>query len=217
MRKDNRELPLTYKKSDGNYFKMLRSNGVSYPSKEYSYWHNAYHRTKLPYQQKYPSYIGVSMDDILLDYNQFVEWSREQIGFNQSGFVMDKDILGTVSGNKNYSVDTCVFIPSKLNGFFITKNSAVKHYTGVSFQQDCQKYIVSCSQLNSKNKTLARVKCPIEGYNIYRSDKIRLAKILSKVYCGLVDQRVIDVLENFDKYIDLFTINPTNKKEICYG
>lgn len=93
----------------------------------------------------------------------------------------------------------------------MSKNKNVKHYTGVSFQQECQKYIVSCSQLNGKNKTLARVLCPVEGYGIYRAEKVRLAKILAEQYKGQVDNRVIEILGNFENYIDLFTVNPTNK------
>lgn len=212
MRKDIRDLPLSYKKPDGNYFKVLVVNGKSIPTKEYNYWASAKQRTKTPYKLKFPSYDLVEFDETIQDYNSFVEWCRSQVGFDQQGYVMDKDLIGIVSGNRNYGTTTCVFIPAEINSFLVCKNRAVKYYTGVSFQQECQKYIVSCSQLNSKNKTLARVKCPVEGYSIYRAEKVRLAKLLATEYKDKVDERVINILANFGNYIDLFTVNPSNKE-----
>lgn len=213
MRKDARQLPLTYKKANGDYFKVLSIGGKNLPTKEYVYWTSAKHRTKAPYRLKYSSYASVEFDETIRDYNLFVEWCRQQKGFGEKGYVMDKDLLGIINGYKNYSTSTCVFIPAEINAFLISKNKAVKHYTGVSFQQECQKYIVSCSQLNGKNKTLARTTCPVEGYSIYRAEKVRLAKVLASEYDGKVDERVTEILFNFDKYVDLFTVNPTNKGE----
>jgi len=214
MRKDSRDLPLTHKKPNGDYFKVLSIDGKYVPTKEYIYWTSAKHRTKTPYKLRFPSYEVVGFDQTIQDFNLFVEWCHKQVGFSYRGYVMDKDILGVVCGYKNYSTETCVFIPARINAFLISKNKAVKHYTGVSFQQECQKYIVSCSQLNGKNKTLARVNCPVEGYNIYKAEKVRLAKVLAAEYEGKVDRRVTDILSNFENYIDLFTVNPTNKETI---
>jgi len=66
--------------------------------------------------------------------------------------------------------------------------------------------------LNGKNKTLARVHCPIEGYQIYRQEKVRLAKLFSEQHGDKLDKRVMDILSNFSDYIDLFTVNPNNKE-----
>lgn len=213
MRKDSRDLPLSEKLPDGTYQRSwYDANGTQQPTKEYMYWHKINTRCKDPYQVSRPTYKGCSVSKLFSSYDNFVDWCRSKSEFYYKGYALDKDLLSKSLGIMSYSEDTCTFLPLEINSFLTTKRKNVKHYTGVSFQQDCQKFIVSCSQLNGKNKTLARVLCPIEGYSIYRAEKVRLAKILAEQYDGRVDNRVISVLSNFENYIDLFTVNPNNKK-----
>lgn len=212
MRKDARHLPLAEKLPDGSYQRTwYDSENKQQPTKEYLYWHKINTRCKANYQINRPSYIGYKVSKLFSEYDNFVEWCRKSEWFYAEGYSLDKDLLCKALGKVEYSEHTCAFVPLEINGFLTMKRSNVKTYTGVSFQQGCQKYIVSCSQLNGKNKTLARTTCPVEGYSIYRAEKVRLAKILSLAYAGKVDQRVTNILADFDKYIDLFTVNPKNK------
>ena len=213
MRRDNKIRPLSEKLPDGSYSRTALIGGSRVSTKEYSHWQNMKSRCNTPYWEKYPSYNGISMSDNFKNYDFFVDWCRSQRGFNVDGYTLDKDILSKATGDRVYSEETCSFVPTEINGFLIIKNPNVKHYTGVSFQQECQKFIVSCSQLNGRNKTLARVLCPIAGYEIYRNEKVRLAKILAEKHTGSVDERVCEILRNFDYYIDLFTVNPNNKEK----
>lgn len=213
MRKDARDLPLSQKYPNGAYQRSwYDERGTQQPTKEYMYWHKLNTRCRDHYQRSRPTYRGCTVSKMFSNYDNFVEWCRSSEYFYEQGYSLDKDLLCTISGKFEYSENTCVFIPAEINSFILMNRRNVKTYTGVSFQKDCQKYIVSCSQLNGKNKTLARVHCAVEGYAIYRQEKVRLANILAERYKGRVDNRVIEILSNFDNYIDLFTVNPSNKE-----
>lgn len=213
MRKDSRDLPLAIELHDGVYQRTYYdSDGKQQPTKEYLYWHKINTRCKSHYHKSRPSYIGYNVAGDFKDYNKFVQWCRKTPEFFNKGYVLDKDLLCKTKGKFEYSEDTCVFIPLEINSFLTLNKSNVKCYTGVSFQVSCGRYIVSCSQLNGKNKTLARVACPVKGYEIYKAEKVRLAKVLADKYKDQVDGRVIEILSNFENYIDLFTVNPTNKE-----
>ena len=212
MRKDTLDKPLTYKKDNGDYYRVVKLAGKFILTKEYDYWINMNRRVTADYKTRYPSYIDMTVDEEFKDFNSFAEWCKTQVGYDQKGYVLDKDMLGTLLGIKSYCKSACIFVPQAINIFVAVRNKSVKFYTGVSYQEGCGKYIISCSQLNGKNKTLARVRCPKEGYEIYKAEKVRLAKTLADEYKGRVDNRVIEILYNFEKYIDLFTVNPTNKE-----
>lgn len=123
---------------------------------------------------------------------------------------MDKDILS--GEEKSYSEQTCVFIPIVINSFltFSRRGGAKSGYVGVTWHEGYTKshgkYIVSCAQLNGKNKTLGRTHCPLEGYKLYRKEKVRLAKVLAERYKGEVDGRVYTYLVNFMEHIDNLAI-----------
>lgn len=212
-RKDARDLPPALLLQDGTYQRTFRDiNNIQQPTKEYDHWHHMQTRCKPNYWVTRPTYTGYQMSEMFSDYNQFVKWCQAQPVAYQKGFTLEKDLLNAVAGTKVYSEDTCAFVPVEVNGFLGVRNSRVKHYTGVSFQQSCKKFIVSCSQLNGKNKTLGRFLCPEEAYSVYREEKVRLAGILANKYAGLIDHRITLILSSFDLYIDKFTINPTNKE-----
>lgn len=66
------------------------------------------------YHKMYPQYAGCT--NAFTDFQEFVFWSREQIGYSDSRYELDKDIL--VPENKIYSVHTCAFVPRELNNLF---------------------------------------------------------------------------------------------------
>lgn len=214
MRKDSRELPTAPENSDGSFARtyVCPIKKEQQPYKEYMYWRGMVSRCAKPYKTVHNTYTDVTMSEYFKDYNNFVKWCKEQKGFNEIGWVLDKDFLCVSEDVKVYSEYTCVFLPVSINSFLTTKRTGVRYYTGVSFQKDCGKFIVSCAQLNGKNKTLARVVDPEKGYYIYRDEKVRLARILYETYGNSLDDRVSEMLYNFDKWVDLFTVNPINKE-----
>ncbi len=218
MRKDHRKRALALLVSDVDYSKEYTDKeGKRQSCLEYAIYHKILMRTgNIKTQEHRPTYKGCTVSVNLKNYNYFVEWCRRQKGFNTEGWVLDKDIL---SGKyKIYSEDTCVFIPMCVNSFltFSKRVNSTSGYAGVSWQKSYTKsggkYIASCAQLDGKNKTLGRTTCPKEGYKLYRKEKVRLAKVLAQRYCGLVDNRVYDYLNNFEKHIDALAIKDQNNK-----
>jgi len=218
VRKDHRKRQLAVLVDEDNYSrKYTDGDGKKQSCLEYAIHHKILMRTgNTKTQEHRPTYKGCRVSGNLKNYNYFVEWCRCQKGFNTEGWVLDKDILS--GKDKIYSEDTCVFIPMCVNSFltFSKRTNSTSVYAGVSWQKSYTKsggkYIVSCAQLDGKNKTLGRTTCPKEGYKLYRKEKVRLARVLAQRYCGIVDDRVYEYLNNFEKHIDDLAIKDQNYK-----
>lgn len=79
---------------------------------EYATWHSMLERCYCPkYHEKYPTYIGCSVDERWHNFQVFAKWLNEQR--RDDGWQLDKDLVE--EGNKIYSPETCRFIPQELN------------------------------------------------------------------------------------------------------
>lgn len=89
-------------------------------------------------QTREPTYAG--SQNKFIDFQDFTEWHRQQIGYGL-GYQLDSDILK--SGNKIYSKETCLLIPSDLNKFLQTsKGKRGKWPQGISL---CGQRHLDCS------------------------------------------------------------------------
>ena len=87
-------------------------NGVK--TKEYILWSNMLQRCYSDdFKKKQTTYEDCEVSENFKSYEYFYEWCNEQIGFNDEGWHLDKDLL--VKGNKVYSEDTCVFLPKEIH------------------------------------------------------------------------------------------------------
>lgn len=206
MRKDHRVRQKAVKLESGDYSKSYRETGKRYLTKEYSFWHNLYDRVNCKARHAAdPKYIGCTLG--FDSYNSFAEWCSNQIGFDEEGWVLDKDILCHMkSKEKIYSPETCVFVPVSINAFLTFRsNKNTTGYSGVSAiksQGYSANFMACCTNLNGKNTTLGRTYTAEEAYLLYRKHKVNLAKQLVDKYKGRVDEKVITYLDNFDEYID---------------
>ena len=150
------------------------------------------------YKVKYPTYLEVTASEKMLDYTQFVGWCRSQIGFGNTGWVLDKDILDPL--NKCYHEDYCVFVPAIVNSFFtFVKGSRQNGLPfGVGWCSTEGKYKAYCAQLNGKNKTLGRFDSPEDAGKAYAECKKGLAHKLAETYKDQLDPRVVKALYDFD-------------------
>lgn len=91
--------------------------------KDYSAWNNIRQRCyNLNIQDKlYPRYVGCTMSEDFLIFSKFREWYNSQMGCEQDGWHVDKDLL--FKGNKVYSAETCVLLPPQINSLIVGANA----------------------------------------------------------------------------------------------
>lgn len=70
------------------------------------------------YQDRSPTYIGCSVDNEWLNFQNFAEWLTNHDYYNL-GYDLDKDLL--TKGSKIYSPLHCSLIPSEINVAIITE------------------------------------------------------------------------------------------------
>ena len=122
--------------------------GTKYPvseggrgTKEYDLWKSMLRRCYSDTcKKKQPTYEGCEVSDNFKSYEYFYEWCNKQIGFDNEGWHLDKDLL--VKGNKIYSESTCVFIPADVN-LVLTKRTSSRgqHLIGVCWHKRDKAFI----------------------------------------------------------------------------
>lgn len=175
--------------------------GYKAGTREYMFWKGAVERcySRLSLKRS-PTYKGCSVEVEWHNFQNFAEWCQHQIGFNEAGWQLDKDLLvGYGLENKVYNQDTCVFVPQEVNTLFIipsTKTDGLP--TGVSYCKDRGNYQAGCGA-GGYRKALGRFstpECAYEAYLTYK--KIRVSEVLDE-YKSRLDPRVVVKLEEFSK------------------
>ena len=109
-------------------------------------------------------------------YSYFKEWCNKQIGFDQDGWQLDKDIL--FKGNKLYSEDTCCFVPPEINSL-ILKADRIRGEYPVSVYHDTSKIHKRFSarvSKNGKHKRFGSYRTPEEAFYVYKREKEKYIK-----------------------------------------
>lgn len=92
--------------------------------KSYDTWQNMLERCyseKL--RHKHLSYTDCTVCDEWLNYQNFAKWfDKNYYDINEGRMHLDKDILK--ENNKEYSPETCVFVPQRINMIFMTKSNS---------------------------------------------------------------------------------------------
>lgn len=141
---------------------------------------------------------GVSVHKDWHNLQNFCKWYKENVPL---GWHMDKDIL--VSGNLLYSENTCIGVPSELNGFVTSSlnRKGNNNYTGVYYVKE-GRWKVATYGTEGKQVIVGYTNTELEGVRLYREEKVRLAADLAEKYKGIVDQKVYDYFSNFTDHID---------------
>ena len=178
--------------------------GTKYPStingvntKQYGLWVNMLQRCySNTHQKKYPTYIGCEVSDNFKCYEYFYEWCNKQVGFDNEGWHLDKDLL--VKGNKIYSENTCVFIPSEINTLLIKCTASRGAYLiGVYWHKTNKAFMAQVSKSKGKQKFLGYFKTEIEAFNAYKVAKEAFVKEQANKWKSHIDERVYNALMNY--------------------
>lgn len=102
-----------------------KSNAEGRNAAEYEVWNKMLQRCySEKYQKRHPTYIGTTVCNEWLNFQNFAKWYNENYPKIESiNFQLDKDLLQGNVENKIYSPETCVFLPKSVNSFLANKKS----------------------------------------------------------------------------------------------
>lgn len=165
---------------------------------EYKMWKDMLKRVySEKYQEKSKTYIGASCDPKWLSLKGFIEDVSQLPNYEKAltgRWCLDKDII--VSGNKHYSKDNCAFVPYEINANFRSTDKVNDLPVGVYLHKG-GKFACDCSVAN-KAHYLGVYDTVEQAFMVRKEFKQKQMKMLADKYRGVVDQRVINKLENYD-------------------
>lgn len=196
-------------KCNGDYYKtnatpiedyILDSDGVMKPRikcKSFSHWKDMITRaTDGWYKEIKPTYKDCTVSENFKDFNYFHDWCLQQVGYNKSGYELDKDVL--IKGNKEYSENSCCFVPKEINMQFVKSNA---------IRGDCP---IGVTKVKSTGKYSTQVKrkrlvkyhsisgTVEEAFFKYKKVKEDYIKYLADVYKDNLDEKVYKALYAYE-------------------
>lgn len=138
--------------------------------------------------KKSPSYEQCLTSETFNDYQQFKTWCNSQLGFGNTGWELDKDIL--VKGNKVYSEDTCCFVPKEINLLLVKHDKGRGDYLlGVDYHKNRKQFRARCS-----DKHLGWFNTELEAFRAYKQAKEAYIKEVANKWKDQIDPKVYDAL-----------------------
>ena len=172
-----------------------RVNGVLI--KEYVLWHSMLVRCYSDKsKKKHPTYEGCEVSDKFKSYEYFYEWCHEQIGFDNDGFELDKDLL--TKGNKVYNENVCVFLPQEINSLLVKSTASRGEYLiGVCWHKRDKVFMATVSKNKGKQEHLGLFNTELEAFNAYKEAKESFIKEQAEKWKGKIDPRAYEALMNY--------------------
>lgn len=168
-------------------------------TKGYSTWKHMLERCYSPaYQERFPTYIGCTVEPEFLEFQRFMSWAVKDVGFHVEGSCLDKDLLS--KGNKVYSRATCVFVPAPVNGV-LNKHKARRGNLPVGVSLNGGKYMATLCQYG-KNKNLGRFDSVDKAFNAYKAGKEAYIKVLAESYKDSIEPVAYDALMAYTVDLD---------------
>ena len=170
-------------------------------TKEYNLWQSMLKRCyNSTYKKKHPTYEGCEVSDKFKSYEYFYEWCHSQIGFDNDGngnpFQLDKDLL--VKGNKVYSENVCVFIPSEINLLLINNTaSRGEHLIGVNWCKTKKAFKAQVCKNKGNQEHLGYFKTELEAFKAYKKAKESFVKEQAEKWKDMIGPRTYNALMNY--------------------
>ncbi len=166
-------------------------------TKEYELWRGMLKRCYSDgYKKKQPTYEGCAVSENFKSYEYFYEWCHKQIGFDNEGWHLDKDLL--VKGSKVYSENTCVFIPKEINLLLIKRESLRGEcLIGVSWHKKASAFVAQVNKNKGKQEWLGYFKTEIEAFNAYKEAKETFIKEQAEKWKDKIDERAYEALMKY--------------------
>ena len=162
--------------NDADYMTNPTVNGVMLCDPAYRAWSGMLMRAyDERYHEKQPTYSGVTVCKEWHSFRAFRAW---WLANYREGYELDKDLL--VVGNREYSPDACIYIPSRLNTFTIDCGAVRGEFPiGVCLNDQIGKYRSRCSNpITGKRHSLGYFTTPEEALDAWLDFKLSLAEQL---------------------------------------
>ena len=167
---------------------------------EYKTWYSMLERC---YSEKVHNvrntYKDCEVSENFKSYEYFYEWCQKQIGFDNDGngnpFHLDKDLL--IKGNKVYSENNCVFLPSEINTLIIKCDKVRGDCpVGVTYHKSSNNYAAQISMFG-KRKHLGMFNTKLEAFDAYKTAKEWHIKEMANKWKDKIDIRAYNALMNY--------------------
>ena len=159
--------------------------------KSYDVWNSMIQRCYLTtYQKRQPTYIGCSVCDEWLCFENFEKWFNENYyEIPNERVCLDKDIL--VKGNKIYSPSTCIFVPQNINTLFTKCNvNRGKYPIGVQLTKTKSKPY----RAEMRGHYIGHFETTEEAFQAYKKVKEQHIKEIANEYKDKIPQKLYEAL-----------------------
>ena len=179
-------------------------SGTKYPSKvngvttkEYDLWNGMLVRCYSDnFKKKNPTYEGCEASENFKSYEYFYEWCQKQIGFNNEGWHLDKDLL--IKGNKVYSETTCVFLPQEINKILTKRTTSRGEYLiGIYWSKTHKAFKAQVGKNKGGREYLGLFNTELEAYNAYKIAKESFVKEQANNWKSQIDPRAHEALMKY--------------------
>lgn len=151
-------------------------------------------------RHKHKTYEGCIVSEDWKYLSNFKEWYNSQIGCDQDGWHIDKDLL--VKGNKVYSAETCVLLPPEINSAIVVHNRGSNNFPmGVIYNCTKTRYRARI-QRKGGWESLGTYDTPEEAFYAYKPVKEAYVKSIADVWKDQIDHRAYEALMNWTIDID---------------
>ena len=168
----------------------------------YRVWSRMLHRCTNDCHIDHKSYIGTTCSDNFKNYSFFYRWCQTQVGFYDStekgrAWALDKDLL--VKGNKLYSEDTCVFVPSSINNILCKRRGARGEYLiGVTWNKRVKRFVSRCNRGEGVIQYLGYFDNQEDAFQTYKVYKEGIIKKAAEEYKIKIDPRTYEALMKYE-------------------
>ena len=149
-----------------------------------------------------PTYNDCSVCDEWLNFQNFAKWHNENYyEVANESMHLDKDILK--KGNKIYSPETCIFVPSNINKLIINRRrDRGELLLGVTFRKDRNRYYAQCSDYiisgHKGGRYIGIYKSEEEAFYAYKDFKEKLIKKVAEKYKSFVPEKLYNALLEYE-------------------
>lgn len=183
-------------------FNIAKINGKE--TKQYKTWNHMLERCySEKTQSKHPAYIGCSVCDEWLIYENFERWfDKNYYNCENETMELDKDLLN--KGNRIYNPNDCIFVPKRINSLLLNCRKVRGDYPiGVTASKRGKKYLYS-ARVNYGNGVrlfLGRFDTPEKAFIVYKKEKESYIKQVADDYANKYSnfpKRLYDSMYNYE-------------------